>query len=250
MKFRLLTTILLIASSAISIYSQELKSLTVDDFDDWNHLKREQISRNGEFVAYEINPLKGDGQLLLWNKNDKSNLTFKRATSASISPESNFVVFKIKPYYDTVRALKLKETKKDKLPKDSIGIYIMETGELRKFERVKSFSVPEKGGWWIAWVNEKALKKKDENEADTTKNKETEEVEKEKKEKKKKKESFDEDAPKPFELVVYNPISDVKYTYKNVTEYEFSEKGNLLAFIRQQNDSILRSAVVKFNTEK
>lgn len=245
MKFRLPTTILLMVLSVLSTYSQELKSLTVDDFDNWNHLKRGQISRNGEFVSYEINPFKGDGQLLLWNKNSNENMSFERATRASFSPESNFIAFKIKPYYDTVRELKLKKTKKDKLPKDSLGIYVLETGQLKKFERVKSFSIPEKGSTWMAWTNEKSLEKKDKEDADTAN---SEEGKKPKIEKKKK--TFDKDAPKSYELVVYNPISDLRYTYNNVTEYEFSERGNMLTFICQQNDTILRSAVVRFDTKK
>ncbi|PLX21883.1 MAG: acylaminoacyl-peptidase [Salinivirgaceae bacterium] len=247
MKFKLLATTLLMFSTIFSIYGQDLKSLTIDDLMNWNYLKRDQISRNGEFVSYEITPLKGDGKLMVWNKNDKKDMSFKRATRASFSPESNFIAFKIKPYYDTVRELKLKKTKKDKLPKDSLGVYLLETGEIKKFERVKSFTMPKKGSSWMAWLNEKKLKKKEEVKEDTASGKEQEEPKKEKKNKKKK--TFDKNAPKSFELVVYNPITDAQYTYDKVTEYEFSEKGNILVFIRQQNDSLLRSAVVKFDTK-
>jgi dipeptidyl aminopeptidase/acylaminoacyl peptidase len=245
MKIKLLITFFLIVSTIFSVYSQELKSLTIDDLMEWNHLKREQISRNGQFVSYEITPLKGDGKLFVWDKKSQQNKTFYRGTSAAFSPESNYIAFKIQPYYDTVRQLKLKKTKKEKLPKDSLGVYIFETGEFKKFERVKSFLLPDKGSSWMVWSKEKEIKKKDKTEEDTAKNEKKGKTKKKKKEK-----TFDKSAPKSFELVVYNPIADVTYSYENVTEYEFSEQGNTLVFIRQQNDSLLRSAVVKFDTKK
>jgi len=235
-------TIVLFAIASFSLSAQEKKSLQVDDFDHWNHLSNEKISPNGMFVAYEINPYKGDGVLKIWEASSGEKTTFQRGGNPKFAPNSAFLAFSIKPQHDSVRKMKLDGVKKDKLPKDSLGIYLTESEKLKKYARVKSFKIPEDDGDWIAWQNEKPLKdktKKDSTVADSAREKT-----------KKKKQKADKNAPDAYELVVYNPVEDITHRFKNVTEYAFFDNGRLLTFIKQQNDTVLRSAVVTFDTRK
>ena len=75
---------------------------------------------------------------------------FERGSKAAFSSNSNFVVYSIKPQFDTVRSKKLKKVKKDKLPKDSLGIYYFETGKTYKFPGLSKISVPKKSSDWVA----------------------------------------------------------------------------------------------------
>ena len=41
--------------------------LTHSVYDGWKNVSASQISNNGNFVSYEVNPQKGDGWLYLWD---------------------------------------------------------------------------------------------------------------------------------------------------------------------------------------
>lgn len=224
---------------SVSVFSQSKKALSIDDLERWNHLSSEKISADGNFVAYEVNPYKGDGELRLWNAIDRTTTVYKRGKSSDFSPSSEFLAFLISPQHDTIRQLKLKKTKKDKLPKDSLAIVLLNDVAVSKFERVRSFKLPTKNGNWIAWQSEDSLIAK----------KSTDTARLEKNEKKPTaKKKFDKNAPDAFELVVHCPIKSQTYRFPNTTEYKFSENGDALMFVSQQNDSLLQSALVRFNT--
>ena len=63
---------------------------------------------------------------------------------------------------------KNKKIKKDKLPKDTLGIYQLESGAFDKIANVKSYKVPEKWSGYVAYMLEdikekKTAKKEEEN---------------------------------------------------------------------------------------
>ncbi len=69
---------------------------------------------------------------------------------AQFSSNSDFIAFKIKPSTDTIRKAKLKKLKKDKMPKDSVGIYSFSNQKLDKFPKVKSVKLSEENRLSIA----------------------------------------------------------------------------------------------------
>ncbi len=226
----------------VYVSAQEKKTLTVDDMKTWNHLRHKKISPDGNFVSYETNPYKGDGTLNLWSAKTRENNNYPRGHKARFAPTSKFLAFLISPQHDSLRALKLKKVKKDKLPKDSLAIHLTENGTVKKFARVKSFTLPEKEGNWIAWQHEKELPAKTDTDSagqDSTNAKKME-----------KKKQFDKNAPKSYEMVIHNPVTDKTYKIENTTTFAFSENGQMLTFISLQNDTLLRSAVVRFDTKK
>ncbi len=230
--------------TGVCVFAQEKQAISVDDMKSWNHLKQKIISHDGGFVSYEINPYKGDGKLYLWNAESGKKMTYPRGHNAKFSPSSEFLAFFIAPQKDSVRALKLKEVKKDKLPKDSLAIQLTEENKLTKFARVKSFKLPEKQGDWIAWQHEEKLPEK--NDSDSTQQDSTSAKTK----KTKKKKQFDKTAPKTYEMVIHNPVTGNTYKVENTSSYVFSENGQALTFIQLQNDTLLRSAIVRFDTKK
>jgi hypothetical protein len=91
-----------------------------------------------------------------------------RGGKAYFNYTSNFLVCKVNQFRDTVRALKLKKTKKDKLPKDSLAIWLFNEDKLLKFPRVKSFNIAEENSNWVLYQLEKPVPpKKDTSEAVT-----------------------------------------------------------------------------------
>jgi dipeptidyl aminopeptidase/acylaminoacyl peptidase len=224
-----ITAVFLLIS--ISLFSQSgKKNLKVQDLMKWNHLEEKGITNNGEWVFYEVKPYEGDGKLHLWDAANQSKAQFQRATEAKFSANSDYIAFKIKPCTDTVRKMKLNKVPKKKLLKDSMGIYIFDTEKLIKKEKIKSFKLAEKKSGWMAYQHEKIQEKKD----STDNNKPAKKA--------------DKSAPEATKLTIYNPSENKEHHFENVTEYTISEKGDLISFIRLQNDSLLKSTLFVFNT--
>ncbi|RLD84352.1 MAG: hypothetical protein DRJ10_01475, partial [Bacteroidetes bacterium] len=51
---------------------QKKKPLSFSDYDQWKTLERQAISNDGSWVAFEVNPYKGDGKLyVVYPKKEK-----------------------------------------------------------------------------------------------------------------------------------------------------------------------------------
>ena len=80
MKIKLLLILLAIS---LNLLAQQVakKPLKIEDFKDWNTIVNEKISNNGEYISFEINPQKGDGNLIV--KNGEGTDTIPRGNKAA-----------------------------------------------------------------------------------------------------------------------------------------------------------------------
>ncbi|PLX11255.1 MAG: hypothetical protein C0597_15360 [Marinilabiliales bacterium] len=225
-------TLLFVLTTIICNSQNTKKSLSSSDYDDWKYIEDKAISNDGNWILYESNPYQGDGKVVFYNANTKQKTKFERAKNAIFSPNSDFAAFKTYPYKDTLRALKLGDTPKDELPKDSLVIFILGAKEIIKIEDIQSFEIAKEESSWMAYLYKKNVP------VDTTK-----------KDDEKEKEIFDDEAPKEYDFTILNPIKNKKLEFKNITEYSLSENGKLIGFIKQQNDSLLKSTIYLYNTE-
>ncbi len=138
-----------------SIFSQESKPvLTHDLYPTWKSISNQKVSNDGLWVTYEIKPAKGDGYLYLYNTENGSLDSIARGVNARISPSSEFMVFAIVPQYDSLRKLKLAKTRKDKLPKDSLGIWYFATDSISKYSNTTDYASTKRGESWIWYIDE------------------------------------------------------------------------------------------------
>jgi dienelactone hydrolase len=257
--------ILLLLCSSMLLYAISFaqspikKPLTHDVYDGWKTMIKPQISDNGKYVSYEINPQKGDGWLHLQNTEANRHDSLFRGQSAVFSSTSDLLAFRVVQLEDTLHKLKLARKKKDELPKDSLGIWLLEKDTIIRFAGLKSFQLPKEGGAWVAWLYEKPKEKdkpKNKCESKDTIQKSVPDTliakpntvpEKPKdKEKKKKKGAFAD--TETANLTLLNPTLNQKYESENVTETAFSKNGKLLTFITLKKDSIDSIAVNIFDT--
>ena len=144
------------------VLAQQKRALTHADYDVWESLSSDKITKNGQFVGYQISPQDGDGRLEIFPfKTPTKKTIIPRGTGFLFTPDDAFAVGRIVAQKDSVRALKLKKKKADDLPKDSLFILQLATGKLEKIARVKSFATPTEKGSWIAILLEKELAKKE-----------------------------------------------------------------------------------------
>ena len=238
---------LLITLIALSfgIYAQNNENQTAkkplghDVYPIWKNISNQQISPDGNWISYEINPQKGDGYLYLYNVKTGKLDSIPRGKRARIAPSSNYMAFKIVPQYDTLRKMKLDKVPKKKLPKDSLGIWLFEKDSIIKIAGVKAFDMGNIESPWMLYTLYKAPKKP---------------KEKEKKSflffgKKKKQQTKKEIKQDGDYLVVFNPLTDKRFPFENIDEYKINYYGNSIALIaNNKKDSTQETVVRLFNT--
>ena len=120
------------------------KPLDHSVYDKWESVANAKISPSGRYVLYQVKLQQGDGTLYLKTVENRLLASISRGDSAAFSVDSKFVVFPIKPPYALVRQAKIKKKKPDDMPKDSLGVFALETGKLTKYANVKSWQLAEK----------------------------------------------------------------------------------------------------------
>lgn len=153
MRYRLACVLLF-----LSLFSgAQKKPLDHSVYDNWQSIADRTISRNGQFVAFAVNPQEGDGILYVKTASGKSLLEIPRGYAEKISADSRYLVCKIKAPYADTRAARIKKAKPDDLPKDSLAILDLGSGKLEKIAGVKSFALSDESGSWLAYLLEKPI---------------------------------------------------------------------------------------------
>lgn len=239
-RFQIIVALLLFAS--FNGIGQDAKvPLTHSVYDDWKNVVKPIISADGKWVTYQINPQDGDCTLWLENIEQGTQTSFERGTQASISANSNFLVFEVKPSKADVRKAKLAKKKRDDMPKDSLAVYVFNDGKTYGYPKVKSYKVGDLQGDWIAILMSKPEEKK--TESDTTKTTE------EKKPSSKKAATSKKKNGNQSSLVILNPITGEVFTYNDVSDYTISRNGKLVLYTTETQDSLKHAVVNVFNTQ-
>lgn len=237
-KVKLLSLVIFLASAGL--YAQKAP-LDKNVYDSWKSLSAAKISDDGQWISYDILPQQGDGWLYIYNVKTGKKDSVARGKNASFSPNSEYIAYLVIPEYLVTRQAKKKKLKEDKMPKNNLEIRLLGNGHVYKAERVKSFSVSSEKSPWMAYLHEKKMTGKlDENhepDSSATSNQNS-------------KNKKEESKTKGTEFVIFNPVTDREYKYQDVTEYSVSENGNTISFIQSIPDSskLNNSVVNVFDT--
>ncbi|MFN3800118.1 S9 family peptidase [Belliella pelovolcani] len=216
--------------AVLGLQAQQKRALTHADYDGWESVSSDNISTNGKWVGFQVNPQDGDGRLEIVSHGDaQKRYVINRADRWSFSNDNNFAVGRITAEKDVIKALKLKKTKADDMPKDSLFILNLANGNIEKLARVKSFSTPNKEASWLAVLFEKELPQKPakREEGDTTK---VAPVEKPKK-------------TDGTTLIVRSFDGKTTYEYDRVKSYGFSETGTHMYYVKATEDTLKNAGV-------
>ena len=190
------------------------KILDHPDFDIWNRLRSPKLSAEGNFVMYSIE--KGEKDQHFKIKDTEGNLLFdyERSESGVFTYDSKFAVFTIKAWKDSIVEMKRRKVKKDKMPKDTIGIFNLENKSFYKIANIKSYKLPEKWSGFIAYTYDQTPLKDNKKSKDSTQNKKV------------KKSSSKNGYP----LVVRNLETEKEDTIPFVTNYTFAKNRMILSY--------------------
>jgi len=201
---------------AIGTFSQKI-AIDHTAYNRWNKIERQVISNDGNWIAYETTPLKGDGFVCVFNVLTNTTDTILRGKDPMFNAHSKLLLVKITPGYDTLRNCEFKKVEKTKWPKDSLYILDLGTQKSLKIAKLKQYKISEDGGR-VAYLTEAAK---------ITPAKKKWYCPFQKKE---------QPAPKSNGglLVVLNNSLEKEFEKIQVTEFDFTPKGEWLSFITHQ----------------
>ena len=161
---KLLACIAATALGALALQAQK-PALDHSVYDDWKSLSRASVPYDGPWLYYTVSPQQGDGMLTVRNVVDGREWTCPRATDFKISADGKKAVYKIKPRYEETRQAKIKKKKADEMPRDTLAVLDLQSGEVEKIADLTALHVPFLLADWVAYarhVNKKdSLLKKD-----------------------------------------------------------------------------------------
>ena len=147
--------LILILTAFLPLVASAQEPLTHDAYDIWQRISESAISSDGRWVHYVTSPEDGDGMLHIVGENAHHRIP--RGNDAAFTRNARYAVFMINPAKDSVRAAKLAEVKENAMPKDSLGILDLASGDLTTRARIKSYKLPEDGGAIVAYLEEASL---------------------------------------------------------------------------------------------
>ena len=148
-----------VSLSALPVRAQEGMGkgpLTHGDYDAWKRIQGQQISPNGEWVVFSAVPQDGDGELIATHVESGREHQHPRGTGARFMPDSAYIVFTIAPSKEDTEEARKAKTKPEDMPKSSLGIMNLASGEVIEIDRVRSFRVPQDAGGHIAYLGEES----------------------------------------------------------------------------------------------
>ena len=105
----------------VNVFAQK-KPLDHSVYDNWQSIGERTVSNDGKWVAYTINVQEGDNELVIQSSTNDHKQTFPRGYGATITDDSRFVIFKIRPPFKETREARIKKKRPDDMPKDSLAI--------------------------------------------------------------------------------------------------------------------------------
>ena len=123
------------------------KALTPQDLEAWKRITTRAISNDGQWAAAMFSPWSGDSEVQVLASDGKSVQTYAPASEVKFSWSSQFVLVKKVPAVALTDSLKLKKTKKDKMPMDELVIRNLKNGTEWTIDSLKGYKLAEKGDW-------------------------------------------------------------------------------------------------------
>jgi hypothetical protein len=138
---------------SIAVHAQK-NPLDHTVYDQWQSIKDVVLSNDGNWMTYTVNPQEGDATLFVKHLKTNQIFTINRGTQSKFTENNAFLIAKIKPTFNETRQAKIGKKKPEEMPKDSMLILTLSTGNLIKIPAVKSFQIPEFGNDVIAYLND------------------------------------------------------------------------------------------------
>ncbi|MEO1524973.1 MAG: prolyl oligopeptidase family serine peptidase [Planctomycetota bacterium] len=244
------------------------KTLEHESYDRWSSLGRASLSRDGKWVQYVVDPQKDEAPSVLHvaELGGSKHYTLQRPVGPRWTQDSKHLVVRLSPDPKRVEKLQGLKGKFEEYERTNLAILNLDSGDLTRIDRVRSYQLPDENGRYIAYLLEKGIEepkfeKQSSNKMESytvsesgltpvakppkLKKRSPEIVEPEQRISKEEKEGenpetkSDKSKDKPKEkkkepgttLVIHDLEEGTSLTFANVVRYTFSEDGSRLAFV-------------------
>ena len=143
--------LILISAFVLSLSAQTKRALTIDDLSGWTRITQSVISDDGSLCGFTFEPWDEDPAIKLYDNNGNEKVSFSYASGIKLTSDSRFMIFTIITPKSILTELKLKKTKKEDMPVNSLGIFDVANNSTDTIKRIKTFKVPVKWPGWIAY---------------------------------------------------------------------------------------------------
>ena len=207
----------LFATTAVA----EKKPLDHEVYTIWNRVFDQGISRDGQWVFWEISPEESDGVLKMRSTAMDSENQLERGRHARFTHDSRHLLSLIQPKFEEARQARLDGVPGEEKPKTALAILDLADGSTEQFERVRSYKLPEKAGGWVALLH--GVEPEDEDEA-------VESIQDESGEQEDNGRADDQDTGTL--LVVMSLDNGQRHEFEHVGQYAWADDGSRLALTR------------------
>lgn len=135
---------LLLGSAADTQAQESKKVLTVDDYDRWKHINGAEISNDGQWFAYGLQPNGGDDTLYVKNLDGDQVYRIPVAEDAVFSDDSRYVSYMTTPDEET----REKMEERNEPVHETAWLLNLDTGEKVQVKRAADMTFSEDGRWW------------------------------------------------------------------------------------------------------
>lgn len=136
---------------AANASAQEKKPIDHSVYDSWESLSGVSVPYNGQYILYSVNKQQGDGTLYLYDLKSKGQTEIPRGKSAVLSQDNKTLLYRVAPLYEQTREAKIKKKKGDDMPKDTLVILNLKSGEKSLYPRLQSVKYPDELGEYVAF---------------------------------------------------------------------------------------------------
>lgn len=213
------------------------RSLDHSDYDSWNRIGDYEMTLDGKYIAVQTDAQQGDSHVeLIRTSNGKSN-RFERASNPAFTSDGMWLFFQVSAPYEEIRQLKLKETKKEDMPKDVLVKVNVRNGRVDTVGEVGDFRVHRYHGAFVA------VQFEEEPEVDTASVEESSDFVLDGEEEKHGSGYYDEDAKSWY---IWNVTTGVRDTLERVSSFSWARNVPNAAFVQSAGDSTQPARVMRW----
>jgi hypothetical protein len=159
------------------------RPLNHSDYDAWRVIQQQQLTSDGKFLAYVLNPQDADGEVVVRNLASSTEWRHPRghrpdtpaastpddqgrgggargggsgagASGLAFTSDGRFCIFQVFPTKAENEAARKENRRPAEMPQNAMGIMDLSTGKVERIERVRRFTMPEENGNFVAYLLE------------------------------------------------------------------------------------------------
>ena len=139
----------IVVLAAISAGQKKLLDHSV--YDGWKSVRSATFTNDGKWFAYVVAPQEGDAVLEVKPSDGGKATTIDRVSTFRFSGDSKFLVASIIPKFADSKKARIDKAKPEDVPKNSLIVLNLSTGEKFEREKVTSFTMADEDKGWLLY---------------------------------------------------------------------------------------------------